>query len=171
MTTVYLHVGMPKCASSTIQGYFNRNDQRNRNAGFVYPVAGRSTSGFFNHEPINHMNPDEIENLVQEIKVEAEGAETVFISSEDFVHAHWDSPVIANLIEQLNNTFCAKNVRLLFLFRNHFSFIESAFAQFLKGGLYRVNHGKFHRKTAGDVESYCSIFRETNGFDFFDYAR
>jgi hypothetical protein len=171
MTTVYLHVGMPKCASSTVQGYFNKNDARNRKAGFVYPVAGRSTSGYFNHEPIVHMDKDEVVALVEKIRDEAEGAEVVFISAEAFVNAYWDRPVTANLIEQLNATFGAANVRLLFLFRNHFSFIESAFAQFLKGGLYRVNHGKFYRKTAGDVESYCKSFRKANGFDFYDYTR
>ncbi|MCB1358278.1 MAG: hypothetical protein KDK53_17915 [Maritimibacter sp.] len=171
MTTVYLHVGMPKCASSTVQGYFNKNDNRNRKAGFVYPVAGRSTGGYFNHEPIVHMDKDEIAQLVATVKEEAAGAETVFISAEAFVNAYWDQPVTATLIEQLNATFGASNVRLLFLFRNHFSFIESAFAQFLKGGLYRVNHGKFYRKTDRGIESYCKSFQEANGFDFFDYAR
>ena len=171
MTTVYLHVGMPKCASSTIQGYFNRFDRRNRNAGFVYPAAGRSKGGYFNHEPIVHMSTDELKDLVKDIKIEAEGAKFVFISAEAFVAANWDHPVTKQLIEQLNAAFGASNVRLMFLFRNHFSFIESAFAQFLKGGLYRVNHGKFYRHTAGDVESYCASFRKTNGFDFFDYTR
>jgi len=171
MTTVYLHVGMPKCASSTIQGYFHKNDQRNRKAGFVYPVAGRSTGGYFNHEPVVHLNEDEIGDLVEEIKIEAEGADTVFISAEAFVNAYWDRPVTANLIRDLNKTFGASNVRLMFLFRNHFSFVESAFAQFLKGGLYRVNHGKFYRKTDGNIEDYCAAFREANGFDFFDYGR
>ena len=171
MTTVYLHVGMPKCASSTIQGYFHRYDNRNRGAGFVYPKAGRSTGGYFNHEPIVHLNPEEIASLVQEIKAEAEGAKTVFISAEAFVNAYWDQPVTGNVIDELNKTFGAENVRLLFLFRNHFSFIESAFAQFLKGGLYRVHHGKFFRKTDGKIEDYCKVFRKANGFDFFDYAR
>lgn len=171
MTTVYLHVGMPKCASSTVQGYFNKNDNRNRKAGFVYPVAGRSTGGYFNHEPIVHMSPEEIVELVDKIKVEAEGADVVFISAEAFVNAYWDQPVTANLIAQLNATFGAANVRLMFLFRNHFGFVESAFAQFLKGGLYRVNHGKFYRKTEGNIADYCKSFRKANGFDFFDYAR
>lgn len=171
MTTVYLHVGMPKCASSTVQGYFNKNDARNREAGFVYPVAGRSTSGYFNHEPIVHLEKDEIVELVGKIREEAEGAKVVFISAEAFVNAYWDRPVTATLIDQLNATFGAANVRLLFLFRNHFSFIESAFAQFHKGGLYRVSHGKFYNSTDGGIESYCKSFREANGFDFYDYAR
>lgn len=171
MTTVYLHVGMPKCASSTIQGYFHRFDKRNAKAGFVYPVAGRSTGGYFNHVPIVKMEPDEVRDVVQAIAAEAEGAETIFISAEEFGNAYWDRPVTGHVIDALNATFGAENVRLLFLFRNHFSFIESAFAQFLKGGLYRVNHGKFFRKTNGDVQAYCKIFRKENGFDFFDYAR
>lgn len=171
MTTVYLHVGMPKCASSTVQEYFNRNDERNRKAGFVYPVAGRSTGGYFNHEPIVHMSEEEITDLVKEIEIEGEDAETIFISAEALVNAYWDHPVTESLIRQLNAAFGASNVRILFLFRNHFSFVESAFAQFLKGGLYRVRHGKLYRKTDGDVESYCTAFRDANGFDFFDYSR
>lgn len=171
MTTVYLHVGMPKCASSTIQSYFNKFDERNREAGFVYPVAGRSEGGYFNHEPIVHMDETQIADLVVKMKEEAEGAEVVFISAEAFVNAYWDRPVTAHLIDHLSATFGAGNVRLLFLFRNHFSFIESAFAQFLKGGLYRVNHNKFYRKTDRDIESYCRAFREANGFDFYNYER
>lgn len=171
MTTVYLHVGMPKCASSTVQGYFNKNDQRDRADGFVYPVAGRSTSGYFNHEPIVHLNAEEVVGLVKEIEREAEGAETVFISAEAFVNAYWDQPVTVNLIEQLNATFGASNVRLMFLMRNHFPFVESAFAQFVKGGLYRVKHTEFYEQTGGKIEDFCASFRDANGFDFFDYAR
>ena len=170
MPTIYLHVGMPKCASTSIQGYFHRFDRRNREAGFVYPVAGRSTSGYFSHLPIVQADPDSLGDLVECIKAEAEGAETVFISSEEFANAYWDRPVIGALMRELNSVFGARNVRLLFLFRDHFSFIESCFAQFLKGGLYRVDHTEFFETTAGDIESYCNAFRGANGFDFFDYA-
>ena len=170
MTTVYLHVGMPKCASSTIQGYFHTHDKRNAKSGFVYPRAGRSTGGYHNHEPIVRMSPDEIKEFGAKLKAEARNADYVFISCEPFVNSKWDRPVTRHIIQELNETFDSANVRLVFLFRNHFTFVESAFAQFLKGGLYRVNHRKFFRKTAGDIESYCAFFRKTNGFDFFDYA-
>lgn len=170
MTTVYLHVGMPKCASSTVQAYFHEHDARNREAGFVYPVAGRATGGYFNHEPILRMDKDEIAAVVGKIRDEAEGAKAVFISAEGFVNSHWDHPVTGQLIEQLSATFGAANLRLLFLFRNHFTFIESVFAQFLKGGMYRVHQGRFHRNTDGKIEDFCKTFEDEYGFEFYDYA-
>ena len=171
MTQVYLHVGMPKCASSTVQGYFHRFDRRNAKSGFLYPLTGRSDRGYFSHAPIVRMASDELRGLVHKIKIEAAGAEVVFISSEQFANAYWDRPITADFIRELNLAFGARNVRLLFLFRNHYSFVESAFAQFLKGGLYRVDHRDFFGSTPGDVESYCNHFRDTNGFHFFDFAQ
>ena len=47
------------------------------------------------------------------------------------------------LIRGLNERFGAKNVSFLFIIRNHISFIESAYAQFLKGGLFRVADTEF----------------------------
>lgn len=170
MTQVYLHVGMPKCASSTVQGYFHKFDRRNLKSGFLYPLTGRSERGYFSHAPIVRMASDELPGLVNKIRIEAAGAEVVFISSEQFVNAYWDRSITGDLIRELNLAFGARNVRLLFLFRNHYSFIKSAFAQFLKGGLYRVDHGDFFGSTPGDVESYCNHFRDSNGFHFFDFA-
>jgi len=171
MTQVFLHVGMPKCASSTIQGYFHKFDRRNLKSGFLYPRTGRSERGYFSHAPIVRMTSDDLRDLVHKIRIESAGAEVIFISTEQIVNAYWDRSITRDLIRELNLAFDASNVRLLFLFRNHFSFIESAFAQFLKGGLYRVDHGEFFGTTAGDIESYCTHFRDSNGFHFFDYTR
>ena len=170
MTHVFFHVGMPKCASSTVQAYFNKYDFDNRKHGVCYPGEYRSQGGYFSHEPLARISPNQIEPALDKISEEAQSAATIFLSSEEFVNSRWDHDVTRKLIRGLNERFGAKNVSFLFIIRNHISFIESAYAQFLKGGLFRVDAKRLFKETEGAVSNYCNFFREKNGFDFFSFS-
>lgn len=171
MTTVYLHVGMPKCASSSLQAFFHHNDSQHRALGLCYPRTCRQPTGYFSHRPLHDLPPEGVPNAVREIAAEARaaGCEKILLSSEEFSNSRWDREITSHIIEALNAEFGLKNVRLVFLFRNHFSFVESVFAQFLKGGMFRVPAHGFFKRGNTDILAYTRSFRNRNGFHFFSY--
>lgn len=172
MTTVYLHVGMPKCASSALQSFLHRNDTRHRAEGFCYPVACRETSGYFSHRPLHRLQPEEVPAAIGAIADEAKSksCSKLLVSSEEFVNSLWDREITGHIIAALNTRFGAENVRILVLFRNHFPFVESVYAQFLKGGMFRTPDEGFMKSKDNGISGFASGFRRRNGFDFFSYG-
>lgn len=171
MTTVYLHVGMPKCASSALQSFLHKNDRLHRSEGLCYPVTSRESSGYFSHRPLHKTSPAEIPTVIKMIANEAEkeACEKILISSEEFTNSLWDREITGEIVDALNNQFGASNVRILMLFRNHFPFVESVYAQFLKGGMFRTPAETFIKSDNSGISGFTSSFRDKNGFDFFSY--
>lgn len=171
MKTVYLHVGMPKCASSTLQSFFHCNDTLHRSEGLCYPLSYREKAGYFSHRPLHHLSLSEVAGAVDEIADEAADAscDRILISSEEFVNSLWDRDITGYIIDALNARFGLKNVRILVLFRNPFPFAESVFAQFLKGGMFRTPES-FLKSRSNGIIGFSTDFRVRNGFDFFSYT-
>lgn len=172
MTTVYLHVGMPKCASSALQSFLHRNDALHRSEGLCYPVTCREDSGYFSHRPLHKTSPDSVPDAVERIAQEAAAAncDRIVISSEEFVNSLWDRDITGQVIDGLNARFGVANVRIMMLFRNPFPFVESVYAQFLKGGMFRTPDKSFMKSKHSDIAGFATNFRLRNGFDFFSYS-
>lgn len=170
--TVYLHVGMPKCASSSLQAFFHHNDEQHRKLGLCYPRASREEKGYFSHRPLHDTPVEEVPHAVKEIAREAEAAkcDKILISSEEFSNSRWDREITSIVVEALNAEFGIENVRLLFLFRNHFSFVESTFAQYLKGGMFRVPSKALFQQGNATLADYIKSFHKDHGFNFFRYT-
>ncbi|MBB3143493.1 radical SAM protein [Halomonas organivorans] len=169
---VYLHVGMPKCASSTLQRFFRDNHEQHVKCGFCYPEAYREKGGYFSHRPLHKLSPEKIGFAIREIKNEAEskGCDKIFISSEEFTNSLWGNDVAVAIIRELNHLFGVGSVSVIMVVRNHLPFVESVFAQFVKGGMFRVHMGKFFQETDGDLLGFIDFFKKKNGFDFFVYS-
>lgn len=169
---VYLHVGMPKCASSTLQRFFHENDRQHAKHGFCYPETCREKGGYFSHRPLHKLPSEKVGSAVRDIKKEAKRkrCDIVFISSEEFTNSLWDNEVVTSIIKELNDAFGIDNVSILMVIRNHLPFVESVFAQFVKGGMFRVHMGRFFKETDGDLFGFIDFFRRHNGFDFFSYS-
>jgi hypothetical protein len=172
MTTVYLHVGMPKCASSALQSFLHKNDASHRAEGLLYPIAIRETSGYFSHRPLHRLKHEDVPAEIDAIANEARkhSCNKIIISSEEFTNSLWDREITGHIVESLNTSFGTQNVRILALFRNHFPFVESVYAQFLKGGMFRTPDEKFINSKNSGVSAFCANFRNRNGFDFFSYG-
>lgn len=173
MTAVHLHVGMPKCASTTLQRFFADNDQQHLAAGVCYPRSYREERGYRSHRPLHAAGIDGVMNAVDEMAREAErnDCHTVVISSEEFTNSLWDKEIFPRVVEALNERFGHRNVTLVFLLRNYFKFVESVYAQFLWGGMFRVPRNSFVGDRDSGIEEYVKAFRDTNGFDFFEYSK
>jgi len=172
MIKVYLHVGMPKCASSSLQSFFKNNYQNNCLNGLCYPASFRETTGYHSHRPLHKIPLEEIPKAVEEIELEAKraGCDKILISSEKFTNSLWDREVTGKVVTALNSRFGTENTNILILLRNHFEFAESVYAQYLKGGMFRTQDKKFFRNNnKGDLNQFASNFRKNNGFDFYCY--
>ena len=172
MTTVYLHVGMPKCASSSLQSFMHRNDELHRSEGLCYPRSYREKSGYFSHRPLHKLQPDEVPAAIEQIAQEAadQNCDRIFISSEEFINSLWDREITGAIIKALNARFGTQNVRITMLFRNPFPFVESVYAQYLKGGMFRTPHDAFMKSDDNGISGFARNFRQRTGFDFFSYS-
>lgn len=172
MTTVFLHIGMPKCASTSVQGFFHRNDELHRKHGTCYPRSYREKSGYFSHRPLHHPEIEDIDQAVRGISIEAHEAKcsNILLSSEEFLNSLWDNPRTRILIEALNKEFGKSNVRIISLLRNQIDFVESTYAQFLRAGMFRVNESDFFKSNNTEVSGFMEWFRNQNGFDFYSYS-
>lgn len=172
MTTVYLHTGMPKCASSALQSFLHRNDTLHRSEGLCYPVTCREYSGYFSHRPLHKLDPSQVPATVEKIATEAAAmnCSRILISSEEFVNSLWDRDITGHVIDALNARFGVENVRILMLFRNPFPFVESVYAQFLKGGMFRTPDEAFIKSKNNDILGLAMDFRTRHGFDFYSYS-
>lgn len=164
--TVWVHVGMPKCGSTTIQRHFSAHAEAFRAQGLCYPETGRSKGGYRSHEPIARANPSQLAALVQAIRHEALGCDRILISCEDFANA-LPAGNGAALVAELNRVFGAENVRLLAYFRNVHAFVESCYAQFIMGGLFRINAGHFFKGEATDLAAFVAAFEALKGFPLY----
>lgn len=172
MTKVFLHVGMPKCASTSLQAHFYQNYDAYRDLGLLYPRVGCESYGYKSHRPLHRAVSEDNKRMLDEIAVEADksACHTILISSEELSDRLFDQEDTKTLVNNLNSQFGRENVNLLFFFRNHFEFIESAFAQFLKGGLLRVRESDFFRRTPLGLAGFSDCFHQDNGFEFFSFS-
>ena len=163
---------MPKCASSTLQAFFYANYHRFAAQGVLYPRTGCEEFGYQSHRPLHRSSIPEIGNLVAGVAEEADNAncDTILISSEEILNTGLKRKETRALVDALKSSFGVENVEFLFFVRDHLSFIESAFAQFIRGGLFSVNERDFFKKERADIAGYAEVFHDTNGFDFYCYS-
>lgn len=171
-TTVHLHIGMPKCASSSVQAHFWDNYDAYRQQGLLYPRTACDTTGYRSHRPLHATPTAELPQRVREIAEEAAaaGCDRILLSSEAFINSHWDRSESAAVLEALQAEFGAENLRLLFLIRDHASFLSSAFAQFIRAGLMRVPPEPVFAHEPLSIIGFANAFRARNGFEIFSYS-
>ena len=168
---VWVHVGLPKCGSTTVQRYFAAHADQFRAQGLCYPETGRSTGGYRSHEPIARTSQADLPALVAAIAAEAAGCDRIFLSCEDFANA---LPLGngAALVAELNRVFGADQVRVLAYFRNVHDFVASCYAQFVMGGLFKINAGRFFQgapddPAATDLAAFVAAFEALKGFPLY----
>lgn len=134
---IYLHIGLGKSGSSTIQHFATANMERLAAAGLVYPaLKGRS--------PEHHMELGQVARMSQQGAVlppvfaslrEAihQGAGQSWLLSSEFFLRH-DAPGSARNAAALRHFLGAAPVRVLVYIREYPSWVESLYAQKTKRG-------------------------------------
>ena len=134
---LFLHVGMHKTATTALQAFFAQNSHVFKKNGVLYPVTGLTGWGSHHHfvssikKPYDPNVPpyNTYEGYLQELEKEAQGSDTVLMSSEIFSEAI-DRP----RLRALGNIFDIVNI-VIYLRPQH-SYLESYYNEKVKDGDY-----------------------------------
>lgn len=128
MAKIYLHIGLNKTGTSSLQDFFSMNAEALRSReGLVFPRAGRDKTA---HHPLSKWVKAALAGggqadpaLAEALRAELQGADKAVISSEDF---HTQGP---KGIEYLAQLLAGHDVRVVLYVREHVSYLASWYQQ------------------------------------------
>lgn len=153
---IVLHVGLPKCGSTSIQQHMAGDEDAHRAQGVCYPRSHRTQDGYRNHLPLARMAPRDLTRAVQDIRAEAEGCHTLVLSCE-----HWTNTPGGNLkalCKALGTEMPQWDLRVIAYFRNPFDFVESCYAQYVLAGLFQISRHRFYTDGAPSITKFLTQF-------------
>lgn len=165
MPKLYLHVGLPKTATTSIQRFLLDNRDALIKAGILYPNAGLQRLA---HHPLgqlfNRRNLDWVKNvdggeLYQSLReeMEATGCDTVIMSTESLV----GTPKL----EELKEYFADFDTEIVLYLRRQDEWLESAYKDNLKTGASNLAPAAYieHRMAMFDFERLVGRWAEVFG--------
>jgi hypothetical protein len=168
---VILHVGLPKCASTTVQRAFVANEHELRSQGVLYPKTGRLVSEYKSHAPWCTAVRADVDALVDRLRAEASDVRTVFLTSEEFTSLPRWQERMQTATSALNDAFGPSSVSVLLLVRNHFDYAESCFAQFINAGVLGIHKARFYKRFEPTISGFAQAYAATNGHHFFSLTQ
>lgn len=165
---VTIHIGLPKCASSSLQGYFADNDALFRNAGLLYPVSHRQEDGYRHHDPLLASGLDvaaAADDILQEAG--ASGCRHVLLSAEQFSSDRTGK--LAAVAGAFADRLSPDAVSCLCLIRDPVAMLRSSYQQFVRAGLWRIDRQAFYQSTDASIEAYIQEFHRLWGCHWFAY--
>ncbi len=164
---VLMHIGLPKCGSTTIQRHFAAHAPRYRKMGVVYPKLLRDEAGYRSHRPFSTLAREDIPDAAARLWRRTRDARAVLLSTEAWGDAlpGGQAPLVA---QALAERFGAENVTLLAYFRAPLPFLESAYAQFLEGGLFFVPKPAFFAEPNPSLARFVRTTETLKGFAPYD---
>jgi len=172
MTTVYLHIGMPKTGSTSLQKFLFENRSQLLEEGYLYPITGTKKSGQiwdrYSHNSLSKQleaQHDAWEKLQQEI--ETSQAKNVIISSEFFTYPKrfFDN---TNSIEKVRIYLKNYSVKIIVYLREQADFLQSLYAQMVKSNLQdssiklMIKNEKFRCYYYSMLERWSFVFGSEN---------
>lgn len=174
----FVHVGMPKCASTSIQAYFSQRYRANCALGLLYPKSCRGEGGAVWHGPLLQ-SQSSAQSLIDEVVEEADSlnCDKVFLSAELFMSLA-DRPRVNEFYEALHSKVGTENVSTVFLIRDPIDMLTSSVQQFVRGPFWNLDRrGYFSRlKRSGNddhqetlSDAYISLFHKRWGCNWYCY--
>ncbi|MEQ9692883.1 hypothetical protein [Shimia sp. SDUM112013] len=134
MPKLYLHVGFPKTATTTIQNFLANNDKALAEKGWLYPKSGRqyvahhTLGNFFRPVLLDWIPKKDPSKVKADLLAELEksGCDNVIMSTEALVSVPW--------IKKVRDYFDDFDVSVVFFLRRQDQWLESAYQEELKNG-------------------------------------
>lgn len=156
---VYLHVGVHKTGTTTIQSALSVSFDSLRKSGILYPVSGRPKHLSDCHHSLawalrreRGVSMDEWCQLKREI--ENSGLSRIVISSEEFVFLNQKE--ILKLKDQLRNF----KVYVIFYLRNPLDFLQSYYKELVKRNMYSGSFRRFLTSRQVDYVQFFSLIEK-----------
>ena len=160
---VTLHIGLPKCGSTAIQGYFADHHDAHLAHGVLYPETGREPVGYRRHEPLLR-RPDTAamaRGIVSEAK--SKGACRILISNEGFCSL---PPTTARAVIHELALAAGAPLRIVAWMRHPVDLFASSLAQFVLGGLWEINRRAYWSGGRLSPDRFLGAFAQRQGHDF-----
>ncbi|MEQ3671118.1 hypothetical protein [Pseudophaeobacter sp.] len=165
---ITIHIGFPKCASTSLQAYMADNDALFRAAGLLYPESHRLHTGYRHHGPL--LAPDlDLAAAVDDIANEAQTHRCghILLSTEEYTTNRTGR--LAALTREFSKRFGPEAVSLLCLLRDPVAMLRSSYQQFVRAGLWGIHRDKFYNETDGSIEAYIEAFHKVRECHWFAY--
>ncbi|GAA0741971.1 hypothetical protein LRH25_04800 [Ideonella azotifigens] len=161
MADVYLHIGLNKTGTSSIQDFFFLNIEAMAQEGICYPRAGLDGAA---HHALSYWlgtpEPDrnfEQSPMVLAMRKEIAGASKVVISSED-LHTHG-----ARGARILKRLFAGHQVKVVFYVREHLSYLASWYQQNVQASHLSCSFDTFCHLTRKPLHTLADAWTESMG--------
>ena len=163
---IFLHVGLPKCGSTSIQRHMAEHEAAHLARGVCYPRAHRARDGYRNHLPLARMAPGDLAGAVRDIVAEAADCHTIVLSCE-----HWANALprcnLSALCEILARDMPCWDLQVVAYFRNPFEFVESSYAQCILAGLFQISRDQFYKGERPSIDKFLAEFEAGRGFPLY----
>ena len=128
--TLFLHIGLHKTGTSSLQNFLNRNADLLREQGCLWPQAGRVGGAHHNigYQLMGKKRFSEDAGGLPELAAELSGAEMAIVSSEELEFLE-----LAH-VRTLREGLGVHPVRVIVYLRHHDQLIASTYAQQVKMG-------------------------------------
>lgn len=165
---IWLHVGLPKCGSTSLQQHMAKFAELHQTQGVCYPQSWRTLDGYRNHLPLAKLGPEALPQALEQITSEALNRQCsrIVLSCE-----HWTNAFSCSNLLRLHATLRAQfpdwQVRILAYFRNPYDFVESCYAQYIRAGLFQISRRRFYADGAPSIEKFLACFEDGWGFPLY----
>ncbi|MFW8595920.1 glycosyltransferase family 2 protein [Cribrihabitans neustonicus] len=165
---IWLHIGLPKCGSTTIQRHMASAGSAHQAHGVCYPQAWRSADGYRNHLPLAKLPSRKLPQALADITAEALDRECsrIVLSCEHWANAFPGSNLL-QLYKALRTQLPGWQVRIAAYLRNPYDFVESCYAQYIRAGLFQISRHRFYADGAPSIEKFLACFEDSRGFPLY----
>jgi len=168
----FLHIGYPKTGTTALQAFFHQNAKVLLNQGILYPEVGKlwhaqhELAGLFQYDDKRlywlKTNPQKPYLELLEKEVQSSKCSTLILSSEAFTFTdmHLD-------LKKFLNACGFQDIKIICFLRRQDLWVESAFTQVYKAGLYDFNFNSFvnsgwSMNYIGSLKAWDHVFGKEN---------
>jgi hypothetical protein len=140
-TTLYIHIGIHKTGTTSLQNFLSSNKKLLDESGILYPGDKvnhyRLTKELREFEAPHYDTESFTFSIFNEISLNINKYQKIILSSEGFCES--EDIVLPRLNSCLKYFGLEKNVRIIFFYREQMSWLESAYQQVIKETKVRYN--------------------------------
>lgn len=152
MKRLFLHIGQPKTATTSIQNFLAVNREQLIKKGWLYPNAARQYAAhhllgnFFRAQPIHWIGSADPSAVMQELmhEIEETGCDNIIMSTESLYFAENHA--------RFRDYFKAFDVSVVVFLRRQDEWLESAYQENLKNGETRLDPERYLAAHAGSLD-------------------
>ena len=152
VTTLDFHIGLHKTGTSSLQSFFDANNETLKQYSIVYPRTGRKEKKKHKWLAWSVRSVEDLSRLLAELHEECSGFEHAIVSCEEFCSAFLDAAVLEQFCRLARQLF---HIRVILYLRRQDLLKESIYAEVARywycGSILDENHYEYNHLKRLDV--------------------